>query len=509
MVAKHVILVVVSEPEQRVRFNRFFKRAGHRLVYALSEAEALERFSEAKPDLVLADAQLKAQDGSLFRSLRDTEGGAALPLVWFGPPGTERGPVADAVVEYPPDHAEARSIVALLLVFGREAAPQQPYRQPVDRRSRRALADRPKPRVGDDKPRSRGAEDRAAGRAVEDPPFRRPPSPARGREPTPVETAAEPVVSTLDTETVAGAKNPFFRPEIPLEDEPLDDPLAVSLDLEELPVEVAVATDELEGVAETEDPSTPSEASGPDARTKLRASLVSPDGASSPAVPSREGSSRRDLPRRRAPASPPPPRGSVDGSSSEEGRIGRRGLDESQLGKRLIQRIRTLYAALDSADHYQLLGISPGVDDARVHSAWFDLSLELHPDRFFLLRSGELKEKIYAIYRRAAEAHQVLGDPERRAEYDRLRNSGGGPPALVPKAAAVAATLDEPSSGRLEVVTDVPVARAFVVRAEDAFERGAYQEARFHLHAVLALESDNSSAQRALSLVEGRLRPLI
>ena len=175
-----------------------------------------------------------------------------------------------------------------------------------------------------------------------------------------------------------------------------------------------------------------------------------------------------------------------------------RSLDESQLGIRLTERIRSLHAALDSANHYQLLGLEADADEDRIHAAWFDLSIELHPDRFFLLRSGELKRKIYAIFRRISEAHRVLGDPVRRSHYDEEVRRRSPSVDVEPGGRARKAS----SSSRLSFETNDPSARLFAQKAQDAFIRGAFQEARFFLCTVLSCEPENAAARRELHRVE-------
>ena len=179
----------------------------------------------------------------------------------------------------------------------------------------------------------------------------------------------------------------------------------------------------------------------------------------------------------------------------------RRGLDESQLGQRLVQRIRSLHSALGEADYYQLLGVEPTADEDKIHTAWFELSIELHPDRFFLLRSGELKAQIYAVFRQVAEAHRVLGDTALREEYDQQRTLGH--PANI--------TVDEEfiadAEGQLSLVN--PADASFARRAEAAFERGALQEARFYLCALLAYDASSENVRRALVRVEDQLGPSV
>jgi curved DNA-binding protein len=71
-------------------------------------------------------------------------------------------------------------------------------------------------------------------------------------------------------------------------------------------------------------------------------------------------------------------------------------------------------------DYYEVLGVSPDADEKAIKSAYRRLARKYHPD---VSKETGAEEKFKA----ANEAHEVLGNPERRAEYDRLRASGYRP----------------------------------------------------------------------------------
>jgi curved DNA-binding protein CbpA len=78
---------------------------------------------------------------------------------------------------------------------------------------------------------------------------------------------------------------------------------------------------------------------------------------------------------------------------------------------------------LDALDYYTLLGIERDADRAEVRAAFRRFALRYHPDRF----AGEPPERqarALAIYRRGAEAVDVLGDAEQRAAYDAVLGTG-------------------------------------------------------------------------------------
>lgn len=68
-------------------------------------------------------------------------------------------------------------------------------------------------------------------------------------------------------------------------------------------------------------------------------------------------------------------------------------------------------------DHYAVLGLNPSADDVVIHAAWKALLRKHHPDTNPGDPSG-------ARAREINEAFAVLGKPDSRARYDRLRMRG-------------------------------------------------------------------------------------
>jgi len=69
-------------------------------------------------------------------------------------------------------------------------------------------------------------------------------------------------------------------------------------------------------------------------------------------------------------------------------------------------------------DYYEILGVAKSADVGEIKKAYKKLALSNHPDR----NPGD--EQAVLRFKEAAEAYEVLADPDKRARYDRFGHAG-------------------------------------------------------------------------------------
>jgi len=76
---------------------------------------------------------------------------------------------------------------------------------------------------------------------------------------------------------------------------------------------------------------------------------------------------------------------------------------------------------MEFKDYYKILGVEPDAEKADIKSAYRKLARKHHPDL-------NPEPEAEARFKEVAEAWEVLGNAERRAEFDELRRYGGAQP---------------------------------------------------------------------------------
>jgi tetratricopeptide (TPR) repeat protein len=88
------------------------------------------------------------------------------------------------------------------------------------------------------------------------------------------------------------------------------------------------------------------------------------------------------------------------------------GLD---LPPEIQRRILTFETRL-SLPYHELLDVKEDADAKDIKRAYFKLSREFHPDRFFRRRIGHYVERLERIFKKVLEGYEILSDPELRVQ---------------------------------------------------------------------------------------------
>jgi curved DNA-binding protein CbpA len=82
------------------------------------------------------------------------------------------------------------------------------------------------------------------------------------------------------------------------------------------------------------------------------------------------------------------------------------------------KRILCFFATLETLTHHELLQVSREADEQEIKRAYFRVSRDFHPDRYFRRELGPFKDKVEAIFKKLNKAYEVLSDPKRRKQYE-------------------------------------------------------------------------------------------
>ena len=113
---------------------------------------------------------------------------------------------------------------------------------------------------------------------------------------------------------------------------------------------------------------------------------------------------------------------SARGSASAESVRDRE--QDAQRAAALEQEIAERFSGLDELDHYELLGLEPTAQTAEIKAAYLRAAKGFHPDA--LARAGldpDTIQQANKVFAQIAKAYSVLSNPQRRDDYDGMRNS--------------------------------------------------------------------------------------
>ncbi len=165
-------------------------------------------------------------------------------------------------------------------------------------------------------------------------------------------------------------------------------------------------------------------------------------------------------------------------SSSAENKAGKQGgpggfAPGADGAKGLDQEVRELGEAIGGQDFYERLGVAKTAADSDIRTAYLSKVKRFHPDRTRALGlSSESAECMKKVFSAIQQAYEVLGDPQRRREYDGVEAK------------------DEPLSERDK---ERALAKAFIdfKKGEGLFKKRDFARALEYFDEALAVDSKN------------------
>jgi DnaJ domain len=89
----------------------------------------------------------------------------------------------------------------------------------------------------------------------------------------------------------------------------------------------------------------------------------------------------------------------------------------NELSAEEVRRVDEVFASLDKKDAFELLELEREAEPKDIKRAYFKLSKEFHPDRFYVKADAEEKRKLTAIFTAVKSAFEILSDEKRRIAY--------------------------------------------------------------------------------------------
>jgi curved DNA-binding protein CbpA len=110
--------------------------------------------------------------------------------------------------------------------------------------------------------------------------------------------------------------------------------------------------------------------------------------------------------------------------------------------------IRKLHFS-STADFYDILSVARHATTAEIKAAYYHLAKKYHPDRYHQRDSGDLRNKLEALFALITQAYDTLTQPAERAGYDeRLRKSSGSNSHALPRTPPLAPPEPAPKEQR-------------------------------------------------------------
>lgn len=90
--------------------------------------------------------------------------------------------------------------------------------------------------------------------------------------------------------------------------------------------------------------------------------------------------------------------------------------EDIELDDTIRRRILAMARLADGRDPWALLGVPPGTEPRQLKRAYFKLSKEIHPDRYYRHRLGGFTDRLPFVFEAMSRAYARLTNPDRQSE---------------------------------------------------------------------------------------------
>ena len=161
----------------------------------------------------------------------------------------------------------------------------------------------------------------------------------------------------------------------------------------------------------------------------------------------------------------------------------------------LSRRVEILiaYDRIKTKNHFDVLGIEPGANDAQVKEAYFRLAKRFHPDTHHDPTLADLRDQLEAVFIRLGAAYDVLRNPRTRAGHEAELATRAPRVTVLPAQAPrpqVAPEPEPPPATPLDPAQDARAVQEALRKAQYYLEKDKCWDAIQLLEPVLPLAQD-------------------
>lgn len=153
--------------------------------------------------------------------------------------------------------------------------------------------------------------------------------------------------------------------------------------------------------------------------------------------------------------------------------------------------------SLGTMSYYEILRVADDASAGEIQQAFHDLSLRCHPDRF--VNDGpEVAEAAATVFKRAAEAYNVLRRPALRRRYDAELGKSGHHGTFDEHAVEKKKTFEQRT---LLMIARTPLAKKAAAKADALLAEGKLEDARIQLITANQHDPNNDELKERLDIL--------